>query len=65
MIYDRPPPSISRYIQGTSSIDAVDTLLVDRTELHAALLRRLGKAQEAMKASADTHRRDVQFSVGD
>lgn len=65
IIYGCPPPTTIDYIHGSSSIDAVDTLLSDRTELHTLLQRRLLKAQSSMKANADKHRHDTQFSVGD
>lgn len=63
--YDKPPPSLLDYIRGTSSIDAVDSMLTDRTEIHRTLVRRLHKAQELMTASANKHHCDLQFSVGD
>ena len=65
IVYGRPPPSTVDYIRGSSPIDAVDSLLTDRTELHALLQRRLQKAQSSMKATADKHCRDTQFSIGD
>lgn len=36
-----------------------------RETIHATLQRRLRKMQEAMKATADRHRRDLSFRVGD
>ncbi|XP_040862129.1 uncharacterized protein [Glycine max] len=61
----KPPPTLVQYLQGTSSIDAVDSLLTTRTEIHVALQHRLRKAQEAMKTTADKHHHDVSFAVGD
>ena len=63
--YGKAPPSLIDYVRWTSPIDAVDSMLTDRTELHNTLLRRLRKAQEFMTTSANKHRRDLQFSVGD
>ncbi|XP_025983852.1 uncharacterized protein [Glycine max] len=40
-------------------------MLTDRDILHVVLQRRLRKAQEAMKLTANKHRQDVQFSLGD
>lgn len=65
VIYGRPPPTLVDYIQGSSPINAVDSMLTDRTELHALLQRRLLKAQTSMKSAADKHRRDTHFAVGD
>lgn len=62
VIYGKPPPTIIQYIQGTSSIYVVDSLLTTRD---AALQRRLRKAQEVMKKTADKHPRDVQFVGND
>ena len=33
-IYGKPPPTLIQYLQGTCSIDAVDSLLTTRTEIH-------------------------------
>lgn len=46
-------------------MEAIDTMLTDRDILHVVLQRRLRKAQEAMKLTANKHRQDVQFSLGD
>lgn len=35
--YGKPPPSIPKYIQGTSSIDATGTLIAMRATIHATL----------------------------
>lgn len=58
VIYGHPPPTIVDYVQGSSPIDAVDSFLADRTELHALLQRRLLKVQSSIKANVDKHRRD-------
>ena len=52
-------------LQGSSLVDAVDNLPSTLEAIHATLQCRLLKVQAAMKATIDSHRRDVQFSVGD
>lgn len=63
--YGKPPPALPHYVAGTSPVEAADSMLVTRQDLHRKLQRRLLKAQTAMKSFADRHRRDVQFQVGD
>ena len=65
VVYGKPPPTVAHYLQGHSSNDAVDSLLTTRVQLHAQLTRRLQRAQELMKTTADRHRRDLSFEVGD
>lgn len=63
VVYDKPPPSLSKYLRGSSRNDAVDAILSTREEIHAILQRKLLKAQEAMKHFADQKRRDVIYEV--
>lgn len=63
--YGKAPPSIPRYLPGTSALEAVDSLLSSREEMLEFLRRKLIKSQQQMKASAKTHRRDVSYNVGD
>ena len=39
--------------------------MMSRTQLHSSFQRRLAKAQVAMERTANSHRRDVHFDVGD
>ena len=64
-VYGKPPPKIADYLRGQSSNDAVDSLLSTRIQIHDQLTRRLHRAQERMKLTADKHRRDVSFTIGD
>ena len=64
VVYGKPPPSVLDYLKGSSRNDAVDTMLVTRGVVHAALRRKLLKAQEDMKLLADKRRRDVQYEEG-
>ena len=65
VVYGKAPPTVIQYLWGSSSVEAVDHLLSSRQTMHEALQRRLRKVQETMKASADKHRRDLSFAVGD
>jgi len=65
VMYGRKPPSFPQYITGTSRIDAVDELLTQREEVFAFLRKKLSKAQNRMKETADKSRRDQKFNVGD
>lgn len=59
------PPNIPNYISGTSSVEAMDSLFSSRHDLLRSLHKKLEKAQQQMKTQADTHRRAVNYSVGD
>ena len=63
VIYGKPPPPLSNYLQGSSRNDAVDAKLSTREEIHTTLRRKLIKAQEAMKHFMDQKRRDVAYEV--
>lgn len=63
--YSKPPLSLPQYLQGSTSIEAVDSLLSTRAHIHASLQCRLAKAQMAMKKIVDGHCRDVSYSTGD
>jgi len=59
--FGKEPPSIPRYLQGSSSIEAVDTMMDYRQQLIDKLRRNLLKTQEKMKYFADQKHRDVSF----
>ena len=65
VVYGKPPPSLLHYEPGTSTIEAADDFLATCTTLHQTLQRRLRKAQDVMKQTADKHRRNVQFAIND
>ena len=64
-MYGKPPPPISTYLKGSSTVEAVDHLLSTRQDLWAALTTRLHKMLLAMKAQADNKHRNVLYMVGD
>lgn len=49
VLYGRPPPSITRYIRGTTSNALVETQMVQRDELLLQLKRNLARSQDRMK----------------
>ena len=54
-----------KYIIGTSNIDVVDDLLVNREETFHFIRKKLLKAQALMKQHADTRRKEVNYQPGD
>jgi len=63
--YGKEPPSIPQYLVGSSSVEAVDSLLSTRQDMLITLRRKLQKVQDQMKASADGKRREVEYQVDD
>lgn len=65
LVYGRDPPSIIRPVRGTTLVNSVEELLLERDaildDLHFQLLR----AQQRMKTNADAKRRDEQFEIGE
>lgn len=59
-IYSKLPLLIPYYILGDTTVEAIDSLLAMRTTILVSLHRRL-----IMKTTANAHRRNVQFTVGD
>ncbi|OIT40760.1 hypothetical protein A4A49_57224, partial [Nicotiana attenuata] len=64
-LYGRDPPTVARYIMGSSPSDLVEAYLVDRDEILALLKSNLARAQNRMKALADQHRLEMTYQVGD
>lgn len=64
-MYGKPPPPISTYLKGSSTVEAVDHLLSTRQDLWASLTTCLHKMLLAMKAQADNKHRNVLYMVGD
>jgi hypothetical protein len=65
IIYGKAPPSIPNYLLGSSSVEAVDSLLSSRTQTLTTLQQKLQKAKDRMKFYADKKRRDHTFTIGD
>ncbi|RVW26943.1 Transposon Ty3-G Gag-Pol polyprotein [Vitis vinifera] len=64
-VYGRPPPSLLDYLGDSASIDVVDALLKDRTQILSTLKDSLLRAQTRMRNQTNTHRTDVTFQVDD
>jgi len=63
--FGRKPPSIPQYLTGDYQVITVDNILNEREAVFTKLHKKLSKAQERMKLTADMHRRDVMFEPGE
>lgn len=59
------PPTITRYIRGSSPSELVETYFLDRDEILVQLKLNLIKAQARMKKLVDKHCSELEFAVGD
>ncbi|KAI5418581.1 hypothetical protein KIW84_042997 [Lathyrus oleraceus] len=64
-VYGRKPPTVVRFLQGETKVEAVATELVDRDEALRQLKYHLTRAQEKMKRYADKKRKAYSFEVGE
>lgn len=65
LVYGRDPPSLLDYVAGYSKVEAVNQILVDRTQFIATAKVRLAEAQPRMKLNYDKHHRLLEFKEGD
>ncbi|XP_071739339.1 uncharacterized protein [Rutidosis leptorrhynchoides] len=65
VVYGRPPPTLFQFVPGEVRCEAVMQELLDRDEAIKQLKYHYSRSQATMKSSADKHRRDVEFAVGD
>ncbi|KAM0065899.1 putative nucleotidyltransferase, Ribonuclease H [Helianthus debilis subsp. tardiflorus] len=65
VLYGRKPPSLTRYLRGSTPNVTLEEQLVERDNVLTLLKTNLSKAQTRMKLAADKHRRDVNFEVDD
>lgn len=65
VVYGHPPPTVVRYVRDSSTNPCVAASLIQRDDTLVVLKANLLQAQTRMKASADKHRREVTFEVGD
>ncbi|KAH9681158.1 hypothetical protein KPL71_026857 [Citrus sinensis] len=64
-LYGREPPVIPSYTGSSTSIQALDELLLERDALLTALKTNLLAAQHRMQQKANAHRRELELQVGD
>ncbi|KAK2389125.1 hypothetical protein QL285_062745 [Trifolium repens] len=65
IVYGRPPPTLTRWLQGETRVEAVQRDLIDRDEALRQLKSQLLRAQEKMKHRADRKRTDRSYEVGE
>ena len=63
-MYGRPPPTLQRYITGSTPLHDIDCDLYNRDELLKQLKGNLADAKVRMKQAADVHRCDEAFCLG-
>lgn len=63
--FSRKPFNFPEYIVGTSKIDAVEEMPVDRDKTFQEICKKLMKAQETMKRYVDEKQREVKYQSGD
>lgn len=64
-VYGRKPPTVVRFLQGETKVEAVAAELVDRDEALRQLKYHLTRAQEQMKRYADKKRKAYSFEVSE
>ena len=65
IMYGTPTPAPPLYSVGTSTVEAVDAICTSQDVIYQTFTRRLQKQQASMKRLADSHKRDLTFSIGD
>ncbi|GAU27744.1 hypothetical protein TSUD_215550 [Trifolium subterraneum] len=65
IVYGRPPPVITRWLQGETRVEAVQKELLDKDEALRQLRAQLQRAQDRLKQMADRKRYDRSFEVGE
>ncbi|XP_050378359.1 uncharacterized protein LOC126795591 [Argentina anserina] len=64
-LYGKPPPSVTRYLPGSTSIQEIDMALRTHDQLLSSLKQHLKLARNRMKQQADKKRRDKEFQKGE
>ena len=64
-IYGRTPPTLKQFLPGEVKVHAVAEELRVQDEILRLLHRNLERAQQRMRVTANKHRQEVQFQVGD
>lgn len=64
-LYGVDPPTVIKYQEKLSPVDAVHQHILTRNSVLAKLKKNLELSQQEMKAYADKRRRDVKYNEGD
>ncbi|KFK36440.1 hypothetical protein AALP_AA4G124900 [Arabis alpina] len=64
-LYGRDPPTLLKYEDGSTRNAKLEGQLKERDAMIQLLRQHILKAQQLMKHRADSHRREVEFKVGD
>ncbi|KAL0307931.1 UNVERIFIED_CONTAM: Retrovirus-related Pol polyprotein from transposon opus [Sesamum calycinum] len=64
-LYGRPPPSLSSYVAGTTTVADLDESHRRRHSILSMARYHLARTRLRMKQQVDRHRRDLSFAVGD
>jgi len=63
-VYGTPPSRLLSYVPCTTTVDAINVLLRDRTQLITLLRHNMKQAQQRMKKYMDLRRSEREFEVG-
>lgn len=63
--YGLLPPTIPSYSKGSTSIQALEDMLIERDSMLCSLKENLRQTQHLMAQKANLHRRETQLQVGD
>ncbi|KFK38387.1 hypothetical protein AALP_AA3G106900 [Arabis alpina] len=64
-LYGREPPVLLKFENGSTVNATLENRLSERDATLEVIRQHLLRAQQVMKQQADTHRRDIEFAVGD
>lgn len=64
-VYERDPPTLLRYENGSTNNADLEARLLERDEMLKILREHIHKAHQVMKQRVDGHRREVEFEVGE
>jgi len=65
VVYGRPPPSLTQYVPGESTVEAVAQDLINRDEALRQLKFHLLRAQDRMSKFSNRHKRPASIKIGD
>ncbi|KFK26976.1 hypothetical protein AALP_AA8G317800 [Arabis alpina] len=64
-VYGRDPPTLLKYEDGSTGNATLERMLLERDDMICVLQQQMLRTQHLMKQQADSHRREVNFAVGD